>query len=231
MDNSNVSWNIFNLQPVCLAIGRVGESRTLRKLNLVAKKAGRTRSLNPEEEFFLTLTRLRCGFPIMDLAIRVNMYTSNISRILMTWFDFLHSQFRMLPIWASKKYVEGTMPKQFNEAYPTTRVILDCTELFIEMPTSARAQSSTFSNYKHHNTAKGLVGIAPNGMVTFVSDLYTGRISDRKITSDSGIYDLSEGGDSIMADRGFDLEGDLPREISLNIPPFLDTESSVGCRR
>ena len=101
------------------------------------------------------------------------MSTSNISRILVTWFDFLHSQFRMLPIWASKKYVERTIPKQFKEAYPTTRLILDCTELFIEMPTSARAQSSTFSNYKHHNTAKGLVGIAPNGMVTFVSDLYT----------------------------------------------------------
>ena len=65
------------------------------------------------------------------------------------------------------------MPKQ--EAWPTTRVILDCTELFIEMPTSARAQGSTFSNYKHHNTAKGLVDIAPNGMVIFVSDLYTGK--------------------------------------------------------
>ena len=33
MDSSNVSWNIFNLQPVCLAIEKVGESRTLRKLN------------------------------------------------------------------------------------------------------------------------------------------------------------------------------------------------------
>ena len=48
-------------------------------------------------------------------------------------------------------------------------------------------------------------------MVTFVSHLYTGRISDRKITSDSGIYDLLEGGDPIMADRGFDLEDDLPQ--------------------
>ena len=77
-------------------------------------------------------------------------------------------------------YIAVTMPKQFKEAYPTTRVILDCTELFIEMPTSARTQSATVSNYKHKNTAKGLVGIATNGMVTFVSDLYTGRISGQK---------------------------------------------------
>ena len=128
----------------------------------------------------------------------------------MTWFDFLHSQFRMLPICASKKYVEGTMPKQFKGVYPTARVIV--LNYLLRCPLLL----------EHHNTAKGLVGIAPNGMVTFVSYLYTGRISDTKITSDSGIYDLLEGGNSIMADRGFDLEGDLPRGISLNIPPFLD---------
>ena len=68
----------------------------------------------------------------------------------------------------------------------TTRIIW--TVLFIEMPTY-RSQSSTFLSYKHHNTAKGLVGIYPNGAITFVSDLYAGRFSYRKITIDNGIYD------------------------------------------
>ena len=58
--------------------------------------------------------------------------------------------------------------------YSTTSVITDCTEIFSEIPTSYRSQSATFSNYKHHCTAKGLVGIAPGGAVTFVSDLYGG---------------------------------------------------------
>ena len=205
-----------------------------RKLNIEniepsgGKRAGRVRSLRPDDEFFMVMTRLRCALPIMDLHIRFHMSTTNISRILVTWYDFLHSQFRMLPIWASKKYILDTMPKQFREAYPYTRVILDCTELFIEMPTSARSQSATFSSYKHHNTAKGLVGIAPNGLITFVSDLYTGRISDKKITSNSGIYDLLENGDSIMADRGFDLDDDLPAGVSLNIPPFLDGKPQLS---
>lgn len=52
-----------------------------------------------------------------------------------------------------------------------------------------RSQSSTISSYKHHNTAKGLVGIYPIGAVKFVSDLYAGRFSNRKITKDNGIYD------------------------------------------
>ena len=29
-------------------------------------------------------------------------------------------------------------------------------------------------------------------------------------------------GDCIIADRGFELDDDLPEEISLNIPPFLN---------
>ena len=113
------------------------------------------------------------------------------------------------------------MPQSFKDTYPQTRVIIDCTELFIEMPSSLRSQSKTYSNYKHHNTAKGLVGISPSGMITFVSDLYSGRRSDKEATKDCGILSLLEENDSIMADKGFDIENILPKNISLNIPPFL----------
>ncbi len=100
-------------------------------------------------------------------------------------------------------------------------MILDCTEIFIEMPTSYPSQSATFYNNKHHNTAKGLIGIAPSGAVTFVSNLYAGRFLDQKITAHSGIYDFLEEADSIMAYRGFELENDFPQGVKLNIPPFL----------
>ena len=86
-----------------------------------------------------------------------------------------------------------------------TRVIIDCTEIFIEMASTFRCQSATYSGYKSHNTAKGLIGISPAGAVTFVSDLYAGRSSDKQITKDCGILDLLEEGDSIMADKSFEI--------------------------
>ena len=61
-------------------------------------------------------------------------------------------------------------PKQFSK-YPNTRVTIDCTELYIQRPSSLVSQSETFSNYKHHNTFKVLVGITPGGVVSFVSEL------------------------------------------------------------
>ncbi len=100
------------------------------------------------------------------------------------------------------------MPECFQKLYPETRVILDCTEIVIEMPTSHPSQSATFYNYKHHNTAKGLIGIAPSGAVTFVSNLYAGRFLHQNITAHSGIYDFLLESDSIMAYRGFQLEDD-----------------------
>ena len=90
------------------------------------------------------------------------------------------------------------------------------------MPSNPSAQQLTFSNYKNHNTAKALVGITPSGAICFISDLYGGNISDKKLTVESGILKLLEHGDSIMADRGFTIEDVLPPGVSLNVPPRLN---------
>ena len=66
------------------------------------------------------------------------------------------------------------------------------------------------------------MGIAPDRAITFVSAIYTGSISDKEITRVSGILDLLKPGETVMADKGFDI-GDMLRDkgISLNLPPFL----------
>ena len=81
--------------------------------------------------------------------------------------------------------------ESFKRTYPSTRCIIDCTELFCQRPSSLTIQSSLYSSYndKHHVTYKGLVlvGIAPSGSITFVSQLYEGSISDKEIVARSGI--------------------------------------------
>ena len=114
------------------------------------------------------------------------------------------------------------MPKEFKEKYPSTRVVIDATEVFIEQPALPEIQQLTYSNYKNYNTFKGLIGISPSGVVTFVSDLYPGSISDKELTRQSGLLELLQPGGSVMADRGFDIEEDLALVgARLNIPPFL----------
>ena len=157
----------------------------------------------------------------VDLADRFGIHPSTVSRLVITWVNLMAYKFKQLPIWLSRKKVNQLMPPCFSKWYPSTRVIIDCTKFFINTPSSLARQSSTWSNYKNHNTVKCLVGIAPHGHVTFVSNVFEGSISDRAITEQSGLLALLECGDSVMADKGFDVQDLLIEHgVRLNIPPF-----------
>lgn len=177
------------LEPACTKLQYIGSNNGCLN-STQQEKRGRKRSLCPEEELFMVLSRLRCGLLERDIAIRYNISVSQVSNIWITWLDFLHQRLRSIPIWPSRELVNNSMSLSIKEHYPNTRVIIDCTEIFIEMPSAPASQSVTFSSYKHHNTAKALIGISPGGALTFVSELYAGRTSDKQLTKDCGILKL-----------------------------------------
>ena len=88
---------------------------------------------------------------------------------------------------------------------PDIRAIIDCTEIFIETPKDPTLQNVTWSNYKHHNTAKLLVAYAPNSGIIFLSTVYGGKHSDKEITLHSGFLDKCDPYDMIQADKGFNI--------------------------
>ena len=116
----------------------------------------------------------------------------------------------------------------FKKKYSSTRVIIDCTEVRYEMPSSLQLNGELFSNYKNHTTLKGLIGISPGVAITFISQLYTGSVSDREIVKRSGFLGLPfDEHHSVMADKGFTIQDLLPLSVSLNLPPFLGSLSQM----
>ena len=98
------------------------------------------------------------------------------------------------------------MPEDFQPKYGSTRVIIDCAEVRCQMPSSLHLNGELFSNYKHHTTLKGLIGISPRGAITLISQLYTGSISDREIVVRSELLDLPfQEKRSIMDEKKFTI--------------------------
>ncbi|KAL5010708.1 hypothetical protein ScPMuIL_013013 [Solemya velum] len=195
------------------------------------KAGGRPRSLRLIDEFLMVLMRLRLGLLVDDLSARFCISASACSRVLNSWINYLDSKLHFLIMWPSKDAVEHNMPKLFRDKFPNTRVIIDCTEIRTETPSSTKLKTVLYSDYKSHMTYKSLVGISPSGHVTFVSDLWGGGISDKQITKQSGLIELCESGDAIMADKGF-LISDLttPRGVKLIIPPFKKAHKAFSAR-
>ena len=193
------------------------------------RKIGRPRKLTPTNQFFLFLCRVRVGLFERDLAYRFNISVGTVSNIIVSWVNFLYLRLGSLSIWPSKEKIVETMPDSFKSKYKETRVIIDCTEIKVEMPSSLVLKSQTYSNYKSANTLKGLVGISPSGSLTFISQLYTGSVSDREITERCGILKMPfQAGDTVMADKGFDIQDLLdPISVKLNMPPFLHMQDQM----
>ena len=91
-----------------------------------------------------------------DLAYRFSISQSTVSRIINTWINLLYLQFKQIPL-CPPKAVASNMPRVFKDKYPSTRVIIDATEVYVEQPAIPELQQLTFSTYKNHNTYKGLI--------------------------------------------------------------------------
>lgn len=87
---------------------------------------------------------------------------------------------------------------------------------------------SSYSNYKSYNTAKYLICITPQGVISYVSDGYGGRVSDHYITEYCGFLNYLLPGDVVLADRGFNIEDIVAyRRATLHIPSFTRGKSRL----
>ena len=95
-------------------------------------------------------------------------------QILNTWIPLMAQHLQSLIFWPAKEAILQHMPEDLGNKYPHLRCTIDCTEIFIDRPRHLELQQLTWSDYKKHNTVKYLVGITPNGAISFLSKGYGG---------------------------------------------------------
>lgn len=177
----------------------------------------------------LCLMKLRLGLTNYDLGFRFCLDGSNISRILIKWLQIMDIRLTPLIKWPNREQLKKTMPWCFRLQYGLkVTSIIDCFEIFIEKPGDLMSKAATWSTYKHHNTAKYLISITPQGTISFISKGYGGRVSDKFITENSGFLGKLLPGDIVLADRGFNVEEAIGyMGATLNIPSFTKGKSQL----
>ena len=179
--------------------------------------------LSKFQQFVIVLMRLRLDLSVQDLAYRFSVSTSTVSRIFTTVLDIMYQRSSFLVKWPSREELRDTMPVEFRASFGLkVAVIIDCFEVFIERPSNLMAQAQTWSNYKHHNTVKFLIGITPQGSISYISPAWGGRVSDKKLTESCGFLDYLLPGDLVLADRGFDISDSVGLMCAeVKIPAFM----------
>ena len=192
----------------------------------ILKPGPKIKKLSFEEQFFYTLVRLKRGLSVHDLARRAGIADSTMSNIFQTWTALLANTLELLCSRPSTEKILSSKAPCFDD-FNNVAIIIDCTELFSETPSSLSAHKQLYSNYKHHSTVKFLVGISQAGAIIYISKMYGGRASDKLITEQSiDFLNWLEPGTSVMADRGFTIDDLLPPGVKLIIPPFKPKDSS-----
>ncbi|KAG8171587.1 hypothetical protein JTE90_001065 [Oedothorax gibbosus] len=169
--------------------------------------------LEPASQLLLVLMRLRLGLLFKDLAHRFKICYSTASLIFSDWMNILYAVGQTFVMWCTKKSIRRNLHAAFqNPTFKKVRGLIDCTEVFIERPTSLNARAQTYSSYKGHNTVKFLVVTTPAGGISFVSKAWGGRASDKEITANCGLLDLVEPGDVYLVDRALIVRSCLPQK-------------------
>lgn len=198
---------VDNDRKVCYITGLPSFKILMVLFNFLEAHLPVTISMGKFECFTMTLARLRLNVSVNYLAFQMNTSVSTISRVITDVIDVMYIRMKCFVMVPEREVLQKTMPIQFHKQFGRKcAYIIDLLEILIERPSNLKARSDAWSSDKHHNTVKFLLGITPQGGVSFVSHSWGGQTSDKHITEHCGFLNRILPGDLILADTGFDIQ-------------------------
>ena len=110
----------------------------------VAPQVHRLGKLTLMDEFLMVIMKLRLSLLNEDLSYKFGVSVSAVSRIFHKWLEVVYIRLKPCIRWPDKETVQKTLPTAFKK-YSEVCCIIDCSEIFIERPTSLQARAKTFS--------------------------------------------------------------------------------------
>lgn len=178
-----------------------------------------------ETRIVLCLCKLKLNLSFKCLSVLFSLNRETCSSAFFVTLNSLAFVLKEAIYWPTKEEILSSLPKCFKK-FKETVIVLDCTEIPVERPKCLHCHLRLYSHYKGTETFKFLLGVAPSGLIMYVSEPFGGRASDKAIFNKSDILEkLEPTRDAIMVDKGFAIEEEcLLARIKLIMPPKLSKQ-------
>ncbi|XP_068507646.1 uncharacterized protein [Syngnathus scovelli] len=190
----------------------------------------RNAKLSKFQQLLLTLMRLRLDLRNQDLAYRFGIKVGTVVRTVHHVVNIMSSTLVPTAVfWPSRAELRKNLPAALRSSCPDCAVIVDCFTVPCEGPVArdneqgAAVAGGDVLNY--------LIGVAPQGVVTFVSKGVLGNFSPRTLAESSGFLCKLLPGDVVLASRDLDI-GDAvaARGARFGIAAHFQDDQSQGAK-
>ncbi len=163
--------------------------------------------LSKFQQLLLTLMRLRLDLRNQDLAYRFGVKVGTVTRTVHQLVSIMSSTLVPTAVfWPSRAELRKNLPAALRTSYPDCAVIIDCFTVPFEEPVSRGNQQHQQQGVgTSYNVLKYLIGVAPQGVVTFVSRGVLGNVSDKSLAEGCGLLCKLLPGDVVLASRDLDI--------------------------
>ena len=129
-------------------------------------------SITFEDQFFITLMKVRQNYTNLHLAQLFNCSVATIANIITKVIHVLHDiLFKdIMTSIPSRDKNKLSGPSSFSQ-YGSCRIVTDCTDIEVAAPGLMRQENATYSSYRGIHSFKAIFGVAPNAVITYVSML------------------------------------------------------------
>lgn len=168
-------------------------------------------TLTPFQQFVVTLVKLRMNLSFGTLASYFGTDSTAVSDTFKYCVGVMF--WRLVPslvVWPERKLLRKTLPDAFrNKSFERTTCIIGCFEVLVENQSDPLARAQCYATYKSDHTMKYLIAVSPHGSVSFISDGWPGRTSEKHITDNCDFLTRVLPGDLVLTDKDFKYTADL----------------------
>lgn len=169
--------------------------------------------LSKFQQLLLTLIRLRLDLRNQDLAYRFGVKVGTVTKIVHRMVNIMSSTLVPTAVfWPSRAELRKNLPAALRSSHPDCAVIIDCFTVPYEEPAARgnqkedeRLAPGSQGAGLSSNVLKYLIGVAPQGVVTFVSRGVVGNVSDKSLAEGCGFLCKLLPGDVVLASRDLDI--------------------------